>query len=123
MPEGWGFTKRPAPTVHGKIAYTRGASGTKAIVGEAIEFGFFLPKSGFTFSDMKLTERDDTRYGVAFAKRYNAAAINVNIFDSLILQGYPPHIIASGLKMEQELQVGNAVPPPVAAAVLKGLWA
>ena len=114
MPEGWGFTKRPAPTVHGKIAYTRGASGTKAIVGEAIEFGFFLPKSGFTFSDMKLTKRDDARY--------NAAAINVNIFDSLILQGYPSHIVASGSKMEQELQVGNAVPPPVAAAVLKGLW-
>ena len=43
MPEGWGFTKRPAPTVHGKIAYTRGASGTKAIVGEAIELGVFLP--------------------------------------------------------------------------------
>jgi site-specific DNA-cytosine methylase len=122
MPEGWGFTKRPAPTVRGKIAYTRGASGTKAIVGEAIELGVFLPKNGFAVSDMKLTDRDDTRYGVAFAKRYNAAAINVNVFDSLILQGYPSCVVACGSKMEQELQIGNAVPPPLAETVLKELW-
>lgn len=122
MSSGWGLTNRPAPTIHGKLPFTRGASGTKQIVGAAIYSGYFIARLPFTDSDLVTSERADLDYGTSFAARFNGAAINPKVEDAVALQSYPKGFLVAGCKQERELQVGNAVPPLVARAVLGSLW-
>lgn len=44
--------------------------------------------------------------------------IRLTIRDALILQGFPPDYPVQGTRTKQFEQVGNAVPPPLAAAVI-----
>lgn len=46
-------------------------------------------------------------------------AIRLTLAEGLTLQGFPPDYPVQGTKTAQWLQVGNAVPPPLALAVLR----
>src|SRR5690606_24358373 len=46
------------------------------------------------------------------------APIKLSLRDALILQGFPPDYPVQGTRSKQFEQVGNAVPPPLAAAVV-----
>lgn len=48
--------------------------------------------------------------------------LRATIDEAATLQGYPEGFGFEGLRTKQFLQVGNAVPPPVAHAVLEHLW-
>lgn len=61
------------------------------------------------------------------ANRFNGATksrndgIRIAVEDALVLQGFGRAVPVRGTKTAQFLQVGNAFPPPVAAAVLRAL--
>ncbi len=48
-------------------------------------------------------------------------AIRLTLPEGLILQGFPPDYPVQGTKTSQWLQVGNAIPPPLAKAILAQL--
>ena len=48
-------------------------------------------------------------------------AIRLTLPEGLILQGFPPDYPVQGTKTAQWLQVGNAIPPPLAKAILAQL--
>ena len=48
-------------------------------------------------------------------------AIRLTLPEGLTLQGFPPDIDVQGTKTAQWLQVGNAIPPPLAKAILAQL--
>lgn len=50
-------------------------------------------------------------------------ATHVTVEEGLILQGFPPDVPLAGNKSQQWSQIGNAVPPPWAAAIVKELAA
>jgi DNA (cytosine-5)-methyltransferase 1 len=47
--------------------------------------------------------------------------VKITLQQALILQGFPPDYPVMGKKTKQFLQVGNAIPPPLALAILKAL--
>jgi DNA (cytosine-5)-methyltransferase 1 len=49
--------------------------------------------------------------------------IRLTIRDALVLQGFPPDYPVQGTRTKQFEQIGNAVPPPLAAAVIRTLTA
>lgn len=49
--------------------------------------------------------------------------LKITIQEALILQGFPPDYPVQGNKTKQSEQVGNAVPPPLAAALIGSLTA
>ena len=51
------------------------------------------------------------------------AAVNITIQEAQILQSYPSTFTFAGNKGKQVLQIGNAVPPLLAEAILDALWA
>ena len=59
----------------------------------------------------------DERYGDRAGKR----ARKITVAEAALLQGFPPDFPFQGSKTSQFRQVGNAVPPPVAEAVLRSL--
>lgn len=55
--------------------------------------------------------------------RQNAeGSVHVTLAEAMVLQGFPPDRVVLGSRSAQFRQVGNAVPPPVAAAVARALW-
>jgi DNA (cytosine-5)-methyltransferase 1 len=61
--------------------------------------------------------------GFRFQTDEPPALIKMTIEEAGALQSYPPDFVWHGSKTSQFLQVGNAVPPPLAEAVLQALWA
>lgn len=59
--------------------------------------------------------------GIYTGKRSMDDAIRLTIRDALILQGFRPDYPVAGTKTKQFEQVGNAVPPPLAAAVIRAM--
>jgi DNA (cytosine-5)-methyltransferase 1 len=47
--------------------------------------------------------------------------IRLTVRDALILQGFPPDYPVQGSRSKQFEQVGNAVPPPLAAHIIAAL--
>lgn len=89
---------------------------------KAIQDGKFVFKNGMTESDARL-EGYDAPIGstVGIAKRYKVEAINMSPEDESKIMGYPDNFIWKGSKSNQQLQRGNAVPPPLAEAILREL--
>lgn len=101
-PRAWGFTDRPAVTVGNAVGRGLiGGSGAKAAVVRAIEAGTFIPSQG-----------DGSNY---------AEATRITVEEAGVLQSYPRGFPFQGTKTKQFLQVGNAVPPLLAEAIIRGV--
>ncbi|WP_417556128.1 DNA cytosine methyltransferase [Microbacterium sp.] len=84
----WGFTDRPAMTVHGHGVLTRGPSGQKQAIMEGLEQGTFIPRPPFTIDTARKpgVQRDDY---VSLSDRYEADAVNFTPEEAAVLQSYP----------------------------------
>jgi len=101
---GWGYTRRPSPTVTGGGTATGGAepfgnAARKAMRAAMAEPGLWLPK------------RDG-------ADSRTASHMHLGPGDAALLQGFPPRYPFQGNKGQVALQIGNAWGPPTAIAVL-----
>jgi DNA (cytosine-5)-methyltransferase 1 len=111
---GWGLTKRPAPTITGHISFSRSPSGTQRIILDAIEKGEFVFRPPYTEANAGRQEEG------GLGMRYLGAAVNPTLFEAQLLQTYPPEFSFKGANMtEIETQIGNAVPPLLAKAILR----
>lgn len=115
----WGFTNRPYPTMTGHVTATRSTSGMQNVFRRAIEANEFMPPPPFTSMDEAVLSDDR----LSLSRAYRPEAVNVTIAEAAILQTYPPGFEFAGRKGMQGLQVGNAVPPLLAEAILGALWA
>lgn len=111
---GWGFTKRPHPTLTGKVTVTRSATGTQQLFERAIERGEFVFRPDF---DPRISAAAKSGIG----SRYAPDSINITVGEALELQGYPKGFRLAGTKTSQQQQVGNAVPPVVARDILAAI--
>lgn len=66
--------------------------------------------------DPRLSSRDHHEHGAQ-----NGRATRVTIEEAAALQSYPPGFTFAGTKTKQFLQVGNAVPPLLAEAILRAV--
>lgn len=71
-------------------------------------------------ADAVVTEPDTPRTAHN-RKRDEATAVRVTEREAAILQGFPPDYPWQGNKSDQFRQIGNAVPPPLASAILANL--
>jgi DNA (cytosine-5)-methyltransferase 1 len=94
---GWGYTQRPAPSVTGGGTYTGGAE----------------PFGNGTRQAMKRHTGTPL-----WRERIGVHHLRPTIAECAALQGFRPDLVFHGGAGQQHLQVGNAVPPPLAAAVL-----
>lgn len=111
---GWGFTKRPAPTLTGHLVATRSPSGTQAIFRKAIQNGDFIFRPGH---DPKPSNVAKSGLG----SEYPPDSVNYTMRDALILQSYPEDFHVTGRKADWQLQIGNAVPPKMAETIISHL--
>ncbi|MFJ8208151.1 DNA cytosine methyltransferase [Streptomyces sp. NPDC096033] len=93
---GWGYTRRPAPTVTGGGTATGGAE----------------PFGNGTRQAMR------RHIGTALWRDRGLPHLRPTIAESAALQGFRPGLRFVGGQGQQHLQVGNAVPPPLATAVI-----
>lgn len=110
---GWGLTTRVSPTITGHATITRSPSGQQRIYLDAIASGDFVfrePVTDFTPSAVA-----KNGIGALFPPR----SVNVSESEAGVLQSYPEGFKFKGSKHMQQLQIGNAVPPKVARAVLE----
>lgn len=104
FPRGWGFTDRPAVTVGNAVGRGLiGGSGAKEAVVGAIADGTFIPSQG-----------DGSNY---------AEATRISVAEAGALQTFPAPFPFQGNRGKQFLQIGNAVPPLLAYAILSALVA
>ena len=75
---GFGFTDRPAMTVHGHGLLSRGPSGQQKVIVEGLERGTFLPRPPFTVESARRPGEQREDY-VSLSDRYDVAAINFSI--------------------------------------------
>jgi DNA (cytosine-5)-methyltransferase 1 len=94
---GWGYTQRPAPTVTSGGTYTGGAE----------------PFGNGTRQAMK------RHIGTAAWRDRELPHLRPTIAECAALQGFRPGLVFHGRAGQQYLAVGNAVPVPLAAAVLE----
>lgn len=110
--EAWGLTNQPSPTITSHLGVTRSPSGTQRVYLDAIEQGSFE----FKPVDPVPSKVAENGIGSKFAPN----TVNIDTNEGGILQGYPGGFPFQGSKTSKHLQIGNAVPPPVAEAVLRG---
>lgn len=108
---GWGLTRRPSPTLTSHLGVTRSPSGTQAIYRKAIESGDFI------FKPVEPVRSRVAKNGIG--SEYAPNTINIDVNEGGILQTYPDGFPFRGTSTEQQLQVGNAVPPLMAEAILR----
>lgn len=56
------------------------------------------------------------------SRQNRPGSVRITIDEAAALQSYPPGFKFVGTKGKQFLQVGNAVPPLLAQAILESLW-
>lgn len=98
---GWGYTQRPAPSVTGGGTYTGGAE----------------PFGNGTRQAMK------RHIGTPLWKDRTLPHLRPTIAECAALQGFRPGLQFHGRQGQQHLIVGNAVPPPLADAVIRAAGA
>ena len=121
MNKSWGFTDRPALTVTGHGLVSRHPTGQKKAVMDALEAGTFIPRPPHTLESARKSgvQREDY---ISLTDRYDIGAVNCTPEDNAQLQSYPDGFHFAGTRGKVFLQIGNAVPPLVAKAVLQELW-
>ena len=111
---GWGLTNRPSPTLTSHLGVTRSPTGTQRVYLDAIEAGEFVFRPGNPKPSRVATN------GIGALHAPNT--VNVSSEEGAVLQSYPRDFPFQGTKTEIDLQIGNAVPPRVAEAVLSEVW-
>jgi DNA (cytosine-5)-methyltransferase 1 len=124
---GWGMTKRPSMTVTGGGSYTGGAEpfGNAARQGMLREMELaghwaFKRPSTTVLGDPRIAapgHRDRSSDG----ERHHARSIRCTPEECATLQTFPEGYPFQGNKGERHQQIGNAVPPLLAEALLKEL--
>lgn len=101
---GWGFTNRPSITLGNAVFRGLiGGTGAKRAITDAIREGVFV----------RSTHGKDESY---------AESTRITVGEAAALQSYPPDFTFIGNKGSIGLQIGNAVPPLLAKAILEELW-
>lgn len=123
---GWGIADRPYPVMTGHGTITRAPSGQQKIFLDAIADGRFEFKwpwnrpattvVGSFYPNIISAPGYRTKGGLS--RQHAPASVNVSLNEAAIIQSYPDGFTFAGSKSKQFLQVGNAVPPLVARAVL-----
>lgn len=109
---GWGITDAPSPTVTSKTGVTRAATGTQSVYQNAIDRGAFVFNPSGSDKPSKVAKN-------GIGSKYPPGKINTTVDDNKVLQGFPRDMEFAGNLQSQQLQVGNAVPPPVAESILR----
>lgn len=104
MTAAWGFTNRPSVTLGNAVFRGLiGGTGAKKAILAAIEEGTFL----------RSTHAKDDSF---------AESTRITVQEAAALQTYPANFGFAGNKGSIGLQIGNAVPPLLAEAILSELW-
>lgn len=113
----WGFVDRPALTVTGHGFLTRHPTGQQRAVFAAVAGSTFTFRPPFAAPDAEKNPNEP----ISLSRRFHGGAVNVNIEEAAVLQSYPtdPPFIWCGTKTKVFLQIGNAVPPLLAQAILE----
>lgn len=117
----WGRTARPSVTVTGGGTETGGAEPLAKLAREVaaadwvVRLDPSLPATTVA-GDPRLSSRDHHEHGAQ-----NGRATRVTVAEAAALQSYPPGFTFAGTKTKQFLQVGNAVPPLLAEAILRAV--
>jgi DNA (cytosine-5)-methyltransferase 1 len=111
---GWGYTDRPAPTVTGGGTYTGGAEPRSSTSRAAMRAAMDDPGH---WAWRKPAPTITGTVGHVGGKQAEGH-LNLPTADAARLQGFPDGYRFQGNKGQVSLQVGNAVPPPLAAVVL-----
>lgn len=113
-------TERPAPTI---VTTRRSKDGL--IVGRQLPEGQGENVGGWGWERPSTTVAGDSRVfqpgGHHEPGKQSQNAVRVTLPEASILQGFPPDYPWQGIKGKQFEQVGNAVPPPLAQAVIRAL--
>ena len=112
---GWGLTHRPSPTLTSHLGVTRSPTGTQRVYLDAIDAGEFVFRPGVVPEASRVATK-------GIGSQYAPNTINVSSAEGAVLQSYPRDFPFQGTKTEIDLQIGNAVPPRVAEAVLSEVW-
>lgn len=120
---GWGMTERPFVTAGNAVGRAEGVggSGGKAAIVDAKERGVWARPS-FTVTG---GGTGSTGGAEPFGSRARASmpegSSRITVAEAAALQSYPPGFTFAGTKTKQFLQVGNAVPPLLAEAILRAV--
>lgn len=102
--EAWGFTDRPSVTLGNAVFRGLvGGSGAKSAIMNEYREGRFVPSP---------QAKDGS----------HAEITRITVGEAATLQSFPPGWKFAGTKGKVGLQIGNAVPPLLAEAVLDHLW-
>jgi DNA (cytosine-5)-methyltransferase 1 len=102
---GWGYINRPAPTVGNSVGRgIGGGSGAQRSIARAHAAGLFMPSPRATSNAYSEITR-------------------MTPSDAGLIQSYPADFNWRGTKTAIYLQIGNAVPPRMAEAILSSLLA
>lgn len=114
----WVPADRPSFTVTGGGAATGGAEVFGRHAHAIIEKMHLDPNKPATTvaGDPRLSSRDHHEHGAQ-----NGRATRLTVAEAAALQSYPPGFTFAGTKTKQFLQVGNAVPPLLAEAILRAV--
>jgi DNA (cytosine-5)-methyltransferase 1 len=116
---GWGYTQRPAPSVTGGGTYTGGAepfgNGTRQAMARTI--GTVDKHGRPLWRDRDVPLRKPTAAELA-AGKIPRPNLRPTVAECAALQGFRPGLVFDGNAGERHLIVGNAVPIPLALAVL-----
>lgn len=125
FPQGWGFTNRPATTVTGHGDVTRCSTGSKVAVVNAVEAGEYVFRPPYTEETAVKADYQPQDSGyIALGEMFERDAVNCSPEDNARIQSYPaePMFTWCGSRSKVFLQIGNAVPPLLAQAILSELF-
>jgi DNA (cytosine-5)-methyltransferase 1 len=131
---GWGMTERPSMSVTGGGTYTGGAepfgNGARKGIRRERDAGRWVYDRPATTvqGDRRIwppghkVNSDDLRRGhTHYGDRAGSQAIRVSVDEAAVLQSFRRGYPWQGTQGKQFLQVGNAVPPKLAEALLREL--